>query len=193
LIGSNATLAMMSGIWFGVLRYEVDVLSNWVPSRPARAAHPTRRRRVVCSLAFISASTDPSASSAFYDSVLAPLGAGRVMDFGEVIGYGVEGKPDFWIGLLVAGEPNRENHLAFRAKDRAVLDGFQRGVTTRQEVLDLLGEPTTTRSAGAGSVTCSWDYVHADAHGSIAIMTILTFGADGRLQVKMVSQSGTRR
>jgi len=31
-----------------------------------------------------------SASSAFYDSVLAPLGAGRVMDFGEVIGYGVE-------------------------------------------------------------------------------------------------------
>jgi catechol 2,3-dioxygenase-like lactoylglutathione lyase family enzyme len=68
--------------------------------------------------------TDPSASSAFYDSVLAPLGAGRVMDFGEVIGYGVEGKPDFWIGPLVAGEPNRENHLAFRAKDRAGVDAF---------------------------------------------------------------------
>ena len=81
-----------------------------------------------------------------------------------------------------------------RRIDRAVLDGFQRGVTTRQEVLDLLGEPTATaRAAGDGSVTCSWDYVHSDAHGSIAIMTILTFGADGRLQVKMVSQSGTRR
>jgi outer membrane protein assembly factor BamE (lipoprotein component of BamABCDE complex) len=80
-----------------------------------------------------------------------------------------------------------------RRIDRAVLDGFQRGVTTRQEVLDLLGEPTATaRSAGDGSVTCSWDYVHEDAHGSIAIMTILTFGADDKLQVKMVSQSSRK-
>ena len=63
-------------------------------------------------------------SASFYDSVLAPLGGGRVMDFGEVIGYGMEGKPDFWIGPLVAGEPNRENHLAFRAKDRAAVRAF---------------------------------------------------------------------
>jgi catechol 2,3-dioxygenase-like lactoylglutathione lyase family enzyme len=68
--------------------------------------------------------TDLGASSAFYDSVLAPLGGGRVMDFGQVIGYGVEGKPDFWIGPLVGGEANRENHLAFRAKDRAGVDAF---------------------------------------------------------------------
>jgi len=74
-----------------------------------------------------------------------------------------------------------------RALDR------QRGVTTRQEVLDALGQPTTTvTSPQDGSVTCSWDYVRKDASSSVAIMTILTFGADGRLQVKMVSQSGTR-
>jgi outer membrane protein assembly factor BamE (lipoprotein component of BamABCDE complex) len=80
-----------------------------------------------------------------------------------------------------------------RRIDRATLDGFQRGVTTRQEVMALLGEPTTTVTSPAdGSVTCSWDYVHTDAHSSIAIMTILTFGADGRLLVKMVSQSARK-
>lgn len=64
------------------------------------------------------------ASSSFYDKVLAPLGAGRVMDFGQVIGYGIDGKPDFWLGPLVSGEPNRENHIAFVAKDRASVRAF---------------------------------------------------------------------
>ena len=36
----------------------------------------------------------PAASAAFYDAVLAPLGGGRVMDFGDVIGYGVGAEPD---------------------------------------------------------------------------------------------------
>ena len=60
----------------------------------------------------------------FYDAVLAPLGGGRVMDFGEVVGYGLAGKPEFWIGPLVSGEPNRENHLAFTAQDRAGVRAF---------------------------------------------------------------------
>ena len=60
----------------------------------------------------------------FYDRVLAPLGGSRAMDFGEVVGYGLEGKPEFWIGPLVSGGPNRENHLAFRAKDRASVRAF---------------------------------------------------------------------
>jgi catechol 2,3-dioxygenase-like lactoylglutathione lyase family enzyme len=38
---------------------------------------------------------DMTASAAFYDSVLAPLGGERVMDFGEAIGYGTGGRPDF--------------------------------------------------------------------------------------------------
>ena len=37
------------------------------------------------------------------------------MDFGEVIGFGVEGMPSFWIGPLAAGEDNREVHVAFQA------------------------------------------------------------------------------
>ncbi|MGA2804266.1 MAG: VOC family protein [Acidimicrobiales bacterium] len=67
---------------------------------------------------------DVRVSSSFYDAVLAPLGGGRVMDFGEVVGYGLEGKPEFWIGPLVSGEPNRENHLAFTAKNRASVRAF---------------------------------------------------------------------
>jgi catechol 2,3-dioxygenase-like lactoylglutathione lyase family enzyme len=67
---------------------------------------------------------DVSSSSLFYDRVLAPLGGGRVMEFGEVIGYGVDAKPEFWLGPLVSGEPNREVHLAFRARDRASVRAF---------------------------------------------------------------------
>ena len=66
---------------------------------------------------------DVAASSAFYDAVLAPLGGRRVMDFGEVLGYGVD-RPTFWLGPLTTGEPNREIHLAFQAGDRAAVRAF---------------------------------------------------------------------
>ena len=68
--------------------------------------------------------SDVGASSLFYDRVLAPLGAARAMDFGEVIGYGVEGKPEFWLGPVVSDDPNREVHVAFRARDRATVRAF---------------------------------------------------------------------
>ena len=67
---------------------------------------------------------DVGASSAFYDAVLAPLRGARVMDFGEVLGYGVDGRPSFWLGPLSTGEPNREIHVAFQAPDRAAVDAF---------------------------------------------------------------------
>jgi catechol 2,3-dioxygenase-like lactoylglutathione lyase family enzyme len=67
---------------------------------------------------------DVSASTAFYDAVLATLGGGRVMDFGQVIGYGVGGFPSFWLGPLTTGEPNREVHIAFKASDRAAVRAF---------------------------------------------------------------------
>ena len=38
---------------------------------------------------------DLSASAAFYDAVLAPLGAVRLTDFGVAMGYGVPPEPDF--------------------------------------------------------------------------------------------------
>ena len=66
---------------------------------------------------------DPAASADFYDAVLAPLGVGRVMDFGDVVGYGTTDTPDFWIGPSDGGEA-RECHLAFVAADRDAVRAF---------------------------------------------------------------------
>ena len=68
--------------------------------------------------------TDPAASAAFYDLVLAPLGGRRVMEFGPVIGYGIGDKPTFWIGPHTTGEGFRESHIAFAAPDRAAVRAF---------------------------------------------------------------------
>ena len=67
---------------------------------------------------------DLTTSAAFYDAVLAPLGGRRLMDFGEVIGYGLEPKPDFWLGPRSTGDGFRESHIAFVAPDRAAVDTF---------------------------------------------------------------------
>ena len=66
---------------------------------------------------------DLEASSHFYDTALAPLGAGRLMDFGAVIGYGRD-FPDFWVGRQATGDGFRESHVAFRADDRAAVRSF---------------------------------------------------------------------
>ena len=67
---------------------------------------------------------DASASARFYDTVLATLGGGRVLEFGPVIGYGHPGRPRFWIGPLNGDVPNRENHIAFEANDRPAVRAF---------------------------------------------------------------------
>jgi catechol 2,3-dioxygenase-like lactoylglutathione lyase family enzyme len=75
------------------------------------------------------------ASAAFYDAVLAPLGGGRKMQFGNVIGYGVD-RPHFWLGPLTTGEPNREVHIAFQARNRAAVRAFfDAAVANSAEVL----------------------------------------------------------
>lgn len=66
-------------------------------------------------------------SKAFYDKVLGVLGFTRQMDFQVAIGYGVEGKPDFWIADMSKGEatgPNRETHIAFQAADTDAVQAF---------------------------------------------------------------------
>jgi len=68
--------------------------------------------------------TDLQASAAFYDTVLAPLGAVRMMDFEVAMGYGIPPKPDFWIGAHDSGEGFRESHIAFEAPDRATVRAF---------------------------------------------------------------------
>jgi catechol 2,3-dioxygenase-like lactoylglutathione lyase family enzyme len=67
---------------------------------------------------------DSAAAAAFYDAVLAPIGGHRVLDFGPVIGYGVD-RPDFWIGPVNTGDAAREIHIAFNAPDRAAVVAFR--------------------------------------------------------------------
>ena len=68
--------------------------------------------------------TDMAASAAFYDAVLEPLGAQRIMDFGSAIGYGVPPHPDFWISAQETGDGFRESHIAFSAPSRAAVRAF---------------------------------------------------------------------
>ncbi len=60
--------------------------------------------------------TDLDASVAFYTKALAPLGYTLVMQSKQFAGFGIAGKPDFWIGV---GNPADQIHIAFRAKGRA--------------------------------------------------------------------------
>jgi catechol 2,3-dioxygenase-like lactoylglutathione lyase family enzyme len=67
---------------------------------------------------------DVAASAAFYDVVLATVGGRRILDFGQVIGFGVPPMPDFWLGPRSTGEGFRECHIAFAAPDRAAVVAF---------------------------------------------------------------------
>jgi catechol 2,3-dioxygenase-like lactoylglutathione lyase family enzyme len=79
---------------------------------------------------------DVPASAAFYDAVLAPLGGERLMDFGEVMGYGTGSMPTFWIGPQNTGTGFRESHIAFIAPNRrAVQEFFDVAVQSGAEVL----------------------------------------------------------
>ena len=66
-------------------------------------------------------------SKEFYDKVLGVLDYSRQMDVGPAVGYGRDGKPDFWIADASAGDasgPNREVHVAFAAKDPESVQTF---------------------------------------------------------------------
>jgi catechol 2,3-dioxygenase-like lactoylglutathione lyase family enzyme len=79
---------------------------------------------------------DVAASAAFYDAVLAPLGSGRVLDLGEVVGFGVPPVPGLWIGPRSTGEGFRECHIAFAAPDRdAVVAFFEAAEGVGTEIL----------------------------------------------------------
>ena len=79
---------------------------------------------------------DVAASASFYDVVLAAVGGQRIMEFGEVIGYGVPPAPDFWLGPRTTGDGFLESHIAFTAPDRdAVIAFFDAAVAVGAEVL----------------------------------------------------------
>lgn len=65
--------------------------------------------------------TDLDRSVAFYTKALAPLGYTLIMRFDHAAGFGVAGKPDFWIGK---GAPKDAVHVALRAGGRAQVRAF---------------------------------------------------------------------
>ena len=76
-------------------------------------------------------------AAAFYDAVLAPLGAKRILEPAPgVVGYGVD-FPDFWIGIEEThGDVRQEAHIAFTAPSRdAVHAFFDTAVAQGAEVL----------------------------------------------------------
>jgi catechol 2,3-dioxygenase-like lactoylglutathione lyase family enzyme len=79
---------------------------------------------------------DVAASLSFYDAVLAPLGGTRVMDFGDVVGFGIAPRPEFWIGPRSTGQGFRESHIAFTAASRDAVEAFfAAAVATGADVL----------------------------------------------------------
>jgi catechol 2,3-dioxygenase-like lactoylglutathione lyase family enzyme len=67
---------------------------------------------------------DYAKAQVFYDRVLPTLGYTRQLDFGEAVGYGPEGSPDFWIAEGATMGPNRETHFAFTASDEGSVRAF---------------------------------------------------------------------
>jgi catechol 2,3-dioxygenase-like lactoylglutathione lyase family enzyme len=65
--------------------------------------------------------SDLERSIAFYTKALAPLGYALIMKWEAFAGFGVAGKPDFWID----GRPPKDPvHVAFRASGRQVVREF---------------------------------------------------------------------
>jgi catechol 2,3-dioxygenase-like lactoylglutathione lyase family enzyme len=66
--------------------------------------------------------TNLETSVAFYTRALAPLGYKLVMQIEQyAAGFGIGGKPDFWIG---AGKPTDKIHVAILAKGRGDVRAF---------------------------------------------------------------------
>ncbi|PWL19633.1 glyoxalase/bleomycin resistance/extradiol dioxygenase family protein [Falsochrobactrum shanghaiense] len=65
-----------------------------------------------------------SRSRAFYDAALAPLGITQIMEFRGWVGYGRNGKPEFWIGKQKDARLEGVLHVAFSAGTRSEVDRF---------------------------------------------------------------------
>ena len=66
--------------------------------------------------------SDVAASRAFYATALAPLGIGVLAEFGDHVGFGRDGRAQFWFSG--GGKPAGATHLAFTAKSRAEVNAF---------------------------------------------------------------------
>jgi len=74
--------------------------------------------------------SDYPRAKAFYQKALEPLGYGLIKEVQQdandspAAGFGIKGKPDFWIGG--EGALNKPVHIAIAAKDRASVDAFHK-------------------------------------------------------------------
>lgn len=66
--------------------------------------------------------SDIERSKAFYTAALAPLGITQCQEAMGWVGYGRNGKPEFWFGTHE--QPQRPMHIAFAAETRAQVDAF---------------------------------------------------------------------
>ena len=74
--------------------------------------------------------SDYERAKAFYTQALAPLGYALIMDVPaemtasgfHAAGFGMDGKPDFWIGA--EGKLEKPVHVAIVAKSRTAVDAF---------------------------------------------------------------------
>ena len=94
---------------------------------------------------------DIETSRRFYDAVLAPLGARRLMEFGPMTAWGRD-HPTFWVGPRHTGGGFRESHLAFAAPDREAVRAFFAAATDLDA--EVLHAPRL------------WPEYHADYYGA---------------------------
>lgn len=66
--------------------------------------------------------SDYNKSKDFYRQSLAPLGIEPVMEIEGWVGFGRQGKPEFWFGS--DGQPHAPMHIAFAADNREQVDRF---------------------------------------------------------------------
>lgn len=72
--------------------------------------------------------SDYERAKAFYTQALAPLGYSLIMEVAQdqndapAAGFGINGKPDFWIGG--EGGLNKPVHIAIATNDRTSVDAF---------------------------------------------------------------------
>jgi catechol 2,3-dioxygenase-like lactoylglutathione lyase family enzyme len=65
--------------------------------------------------------SDLAKSRAFYAKALQPLGYAVTMEFPGALGFGAQGKSDFWLGQ---GTASGKVHVAFVSSDRKTVDAF---------------------------------------------------------------------
>jgi len=87
-----------------------------------RVGPPCQDEPVIDHFGIISA--DYEKSKAFYDKVLGVLGYSPQMDVGSAIGYGRDGKPDFWLEDATGRQAGDPIHFAFQAADVDAVKAF---------------------------------------------------------------------